>query len=161
METCTYDETHWTSRKRRQSCCMECCSQWSHLWPSCLPMTWSRASSPMSLVHTGGWNFFLTISHHWRLCHKTVEAKPVCFVFRLNFLETASGLKFVLNTDTESSQTEIRELVSKWQLRFLRNIFSFHRSGAFMLLCTLSMPPRIPCLCLGRWSPVTSSEQRF
>ena len=61
--------------------------------------------------------FFLTISHHWRLCHKTVEAKPVCFVFRLNFLETASGLKFVLNTDTESSQTEIRELVSKWQLK--------------------------------------------
>ena len=57
-ETCTYVDTHWTSRKRRQSCCMGCCSQWSHLWPSCLPMTWSRASSPMSLVHTGGWNFF-------------------------------------------------------------------------------------------------------
>ena len=60
----------------------------------------------MSQVHTGSGrpNYFET-----RLQIKYMWMHNNCF--RLNFLETASGLKFVLNTDIESSQAEIRELV--------------------------------------------------
>jgi type IV secretory pathway VirB6-like protein len=32
--------------------------------------------------------------------------------YRLNFFETVSSLKFILNTDNETSQSEIRELLS-------------------------------------------------
>lgn len=32
--------------------------------------------------------------------------------YRLNFFETVSRLKFILNTDNETSQTEIRELMA-------------------------------------------------
>ena len=86
---------------------------------------------------------------------------------RLNFLETASGLKFVLNTDTESSQTEIRELVSELHFQKISNNLGpskslyLHRYGPSTLLCMSSMLPRTPCPSLGRWSPAISSGQRL
>ena len=70
-------------RRRRLSYFTECFFPWSHLWRSCPPTIWNRASSPMSQVHTGSGQpdrILLKPSYKSNICECTIIVSDWTFL---------------------------------------------------------------------------------
>ena len=83
-------------KRRKPSCCMECCSVLSRSRPSYLRLIWSKGSVATRPMCTDS------------LCSRlpVVSARETIWSFNLFLI--LSGLKFVFNTDNESSQNEVK-----------------------------------------------------